>query len=118
MSESSFKFYHNPQCSKSREALSLLETEGVDFQTIEYLKTPLSSEALLEVIGQLSGPLSSLVRTKEADFTNAPFDLNSAEEISMRLSEKPHLMERPILQGKGHAVIGRPLENFKELLKR
>ncbi|MDG0817198.1 ArsC/Spx/MgsR family protein [Bdellovibrio svalbardensis] len=113
----SWKFYHNPQCSKSREALSLLEAEGQDFQIIDYIKEPLSVEDLLKMIAQLRGPLSSLVRAKEADFFHAPFDLTSAEEVALRLSEKPHLMERPILQGKGSAVIGRPLENLKALLK-
>lgn len=113
-----WKFYHNPKCSKSREALSLLEVDGVDFQMIEYLKSPLTREELLNLMGELSGPVSSLVRTKEDDFIKAPFDVNSVEEVALHLSQKPRLMERPILQGKGSAVVGRPLENFKDLLKR
>jgi arsenate reductase len=112
-----WKFYHNPHCSKSREALSLLKTQDADFQIIDYLKTPLSTQELKEMIGQLDVPVSSLVRVKENDFTNAPFNVNSADEVAQQLSKKPHLMERPVLQGKGRAVIGRPLENFEALLK-
>jgi arsenate reductase len=112
-----WKFYHNPKCSKSREALALLETQSVNFQIVEYIKDPMTSTELLELIGQLSGAVSALVRTKEADFIAAPFDVNSAEEVALHLSKKPHLMERPVLQGKGHAVIGRPLENIEALLK-
>ena len=29
---------HNPRCAKSREALSILNTEGCDVEIIEYLK--------------------------------------------------------------------------------
>lgn len=114
---STWKFYHNPQCSKSREALNLLETQAADFQIVDYLKTPLSVAELRELMAQLNVPISSLVRVKESDFTDAPFDVNSAEEIALQLSKKPRLMERPILQGKGQAVIGRPLEKIEELLK-
>lgn len=114
---STWKFYHNPQCSKSREALNLLETQAVDFQIIDYQKNPLSIEELRELITQLKTPASSLVRVKENDFTDAPFDVNSAEEVARQLSKKPRLMERPILQGKGQAAIGRPLEKIEALLK-
>jgi arsenate reductase len=113
----SWKFYHNPNCSKSREALAFLETEAVDFKTVEYIKNPLSHQELRELIGQLTSPLSALVRMKDADFTSAPFDVNSPEEVALQLSKKPQLMERPVLQGKGQAAIGRPLDNIKALLR-
>jgi arsenate reductase len=115
---STWKLYHNPHCSKSREALSLLETQAANFQIIDYLKTPPSLEELKEMIGQLDAPVSTLVRVKENDFNNAPFDVNSADEVAQQLSKKPHLMERPVLQGKGRAVIGRPLENIAALLNQ
>ena len=113
-----WKFYHNPQCSKSREALSFLQAQGVEFQTIEYLKNPLTSEELRVLISQLNSPLSSLVRTKESDFVAAPFDLNSVDAVVTGLASSPRLMERPILQGQGKATIGRPLENFLSLLSK
>jgi arsenate reductase len=36
--------YHNPSCSKSREAVAALKSEGVDLEVIEYLKSPLSEQ--------------------------------------------------------------------------
>ncbi|MFM6929824.1 MAG: ArsC/Spx/MgsR family protein [Bdellovibrio sp.] len=114
---SQWKLYHNPQCSKSREALQLLEAQELDFQVVEYLKNPLSVNELKELIGQMKDPVSSLVRVKEVEFVENPFDVSSVDEVAQHLSLKPRLMERPLLQGNGRAVIGRPLENFTELLK-
>ncbi|MNL58185.1 ArsC family protein [compost metagenome] len=97
--------------------MHLLEAQAADFQIIEYLKTPLTFKELRELLSQLDTPVASIVRVKENDFTDAPFDVNSAEEVARQLSIKPRLMERPILQGKGRAVIGRPLEKIEALLK-
>jgi arsenate reductase len=113
-----WKFYHNPQCSKSREALEFLRTQGIDFQTIEYLKTPPSPEELRVLISQLDSSLSSLVRVKESDFVAAPFDVNSTDEVVVGLTANLRLMERPVLQGHGKATIGRPLEKFLQLLTK
>lgn len=112
-----WNFYHNPQCSKSREALEILKAQGADFKTIEYLKSPLTTTELSQLLEQLESPISSLVRVKEKGYLEAPFDVNSPEEVVRQLSKKPRLMERPILQGKGRAVIGRPLEKLEALLK-
>ncbi len=38
--------YHNPRCSKSREALALLQDAGADVTIVEYLKTPPSRAEL------------------------------------------------------------------------
>ena len=45
--------YHNPRCSKSRQALALLEARGVRPEIVEYLKTPPSAAALKTLLGQL-----------------------------------------------------------------
>ncbi|MEO7169551.1 MAG: glutaredoxin domain-containing protein, partial [Sphingomonas sp.] len=38
--------YHNPRCSKSREALAILNEAGVQVTIVEYLKTPPSRDEL------------------------------------------------------------------------
>lgn len=37
--------YHNPQCSKSRATMGLLDEKGVEAEIIEYLKTPPNATA-------------------------------------------------------------------------
>ncbi len=38
--------YHNPRCSKSRQALEILQNKGFEPIIIEYLKAPLDLEQL------------------------------------------------------------------------
>lgn len=48
------KIYHNPRCSKSRETLSLLQSNGIEPDVVLYLETPPDADtikALLQMLG-------------------------------------------------------------------
>ena len=47
------RIYHNPRCSKSREARQLCEDAGVELEIVEYLKTPPDEVELKELLGKL-----------------------------------------------------------------
>lgn len=111
-----WKLYYNPQCSKCREALALLKEQGIVMEVVEYLKTPPSKEDLETLVAQVDS-LPALVRIKDEKFMQDPFDVNLKEDVIANLLKHPSLMERPILQGKGKAVIGRPVEKILQFLK-
>lgn len=111
------RLYHNPQCSKSREALQILETEGVDFEVVEYLKTPPTRDEIKHLIRELRGPIAELVRAKEPEFLAHPFDVNDKEVVAERIAKIPRLLERPILWGPKGAIVGRPIERIVEALE-
>lgn len=110
--------YHNPRCSKSRAALSLLEQQALDLKVIEYLKTPPDRENLLTILNELQVQPMSIVRTGDALFKQLGLDKNSLtqEHIINLLLEHPKLLERPIVQYNGKATVGRPIENIESLL--
>lgn len=58
--------YHNTRCSKSREACSILNHEGVKFETVEYLKTPLTEKEIKELLKLLGMKAVDIVRKGEA----------------------------------------------------
>lgn len=109
---------HNPQCSKSRETLSLLEQSGVLFEVREYKQAPLSLEELMLLLRDLrNSEPHDLVRIKDSAFEAHPFDTGDTNEIVTQLAKRPELLERPILWKKGKfAEICRPPEKLHQLL--
>jgi arsenate reductase len=114
---SEWKIYHNPQCSKSREALALLKERGIEPEVVEYLKTPLTSNELRDLISKLGVPCSALVRTKEELYQELGFDVNSVDVVIENLVKYPRLLERPIVEHRHMAVLGRPIEHIETLLE-
>ena len=112
------KIYHNNRCSKSRDSFNLLTEKGIDFETIEYLKTPLNKKEIEALLKKLAIPAKDLIRKGEADF-KANFkgkELTESEWIDAMVTY-PKLIERPIVVKGNKAVIGRPIENVIELIE-
>lgn len=109
--------YHNPRCSKSRQALALLQENGVEPEVIEYLKSPLREEELAEVIGKLDRPPHDVVRAKEDSYAASGLSTHSdAVAVCKAIVAEPILLERPIVVKGSRAVIGRPPEDVLKLL--
>ncbi|MDW4498707.1 arsenate reductase (glutaredoxin) [Sulfitobacter sp. D35] len=110
------EFWHNPRCSKSREALKLVEASGKPFRLRRYLEerpTRSELESLRAALGDV--PVLEMVRVGEAPFKTlgTPTD---AGELLDAMAEHPILIERPILIDGDRAVIGRPPERVREFL--
>lgn len=112
------RFYHNPRCSKSREALQLLQQHGAELQIVEYLKTPPAIEELQTLLQALGQPARAMMRHKEDDYIRLHLDDVSLEDkhLLQAIHSYPQLLERPIALRDGRAVIGRPPENVLALL--
>lgn len=109
--------YHNPRCSKSREALALLEQLATPFQVVNYLTQPLEEPALRQLLTQLGLTAQQLIRTKETEYTALGLDATetSEERFIAALLQYPKLIERPIVVHQGKAVIARPAARVMEL---
>ena len=110
---------HNPQCSKSRQALAIVDESAADVEVVRYLDSPPSRDELAAIVAALDTPPASLVRTGEPLFKELGIDrstLDSAEVVVDLLAANPRLIERPVLWVGDKAVIGRPPERLSELL--
>ena len=114
---SNVTIWHNPRCSKSRNAVALLEEKGVDADIVKYLDTPPSKEELVEMLTMLGLSARELMRTKEAIYKELNLKEETDEEkLIEAMVSNPKLIERPIVIKEGKAVIGRPIENIIDLL--
>lgn len=109
--------WHNPRCSKSRNAVTLLEEKGIEADVVKYLDTPPTKEELVAVLKMLGISARELMRTKEDLYK----ELNLKEETDENklidaMVEHPKLIERPVVIKDGKAAIGRPIENIIDLL--
>lgn len=113
-----YVIYHNPRCSKSRQALALLEEHQVDVEVVEYLKTPLTAAELLNLCQLLQKSPRDITRTKEALYKELSLaqksDLTDTQWAGI-LAANPKLIERPIVVFADKAVVGRPPENVLSL---
>lgn len=114
------KIYHNPRCSKSRETLSLLKSNGVEPEVVLYLESPADAATLRELLRMLGmSSARELMRQKEdlyASLNLADSQLSEAALIQAMV-ENPKLMERPIVVANGQARIGRPPEQVLEIVR-
>ncbi len=106
--------WHNPRCSKSRDGLKFLD--GLDVEVRKYIDKPPSCEELKDVLKKLGMKPSELVRKKEKLFKELGLENVDEDTILKAMCEHPKLIERPILIKGEKAVLGRPVERFKELV--
>ena len=113
------RLWHNPRCSKSREAVALLADRGIDPEIVDYLKVPPTAAQVEALLRKLGGDPRALVRFKEdeaAALGLSPEDDRNVKEWAALLAAHPRLIERPVLEIGDRAVIGRPVERLLELL--
>jgi arsenate reductase len=104
------RLYHNPRCSKSRQAVNLLTERGIEFEEYRYLNSGIHKDDL-ELLSELDG----VIRMADLD-KDHEVDLNDKSMIIKILQSYPKVLQRPILINNGNAVIGRPPEEILTLL--
>lgn len=113
------RIYHNPHCSKSRQALALLAESGIDPEVILYLETPPTVAELAVIVRKLGIGVREIIRTGEDEYRELGLEdpALSDDELLAVLVANPVLIQRPIVIRGSRAVIGRPVENIHELIK-
>jgi polyphosphate kinase len=111
------KIYHNPRCSKSREALKFIEEKGYEVEIIDYMKTGITAREIKDFLNRSGLSVFDIIRTNEelykADFKGKEL---SADEWIQVLIDNPKLIQRPLVVKGTHAVLARPAEEIQKLI--
>ena len=123
MSNDVIKFYHNPRCSKSRQALQLISSQNITLEIIKYLEEGISKLDLENVFNRLEIDRNNFLRKNEKAFKDLNINLKkiSTDQLIKLIIENPIIIQRPLAikyekEVFIDAVIGRPPEMVLNLL--
>lgn len=110
--------YHNPRCSKSRQALQLLVAQAIEPQIIEYLKTPLNEKEIKQLLKKLGLKANEIIRKGEPEYKELVQQNPepTQDDLIRAMAAHPILIERPIVVTHNGAIIARPPEKLLEIL--
>jgi arsenate reductase len=109
--------WHNPRCSKSRQAHELLRERGVEFDEVRYLDVAPTRAEIERVLGLLGtdDPVT-IARTGEDRWKELGLKGADRDTVLDAMAANPVLIERPIVIRGDRAVVGRPPEKVLDLL--
>ncbi len=110
--------YHNPRCSKSRQALELLRQKGIEPKIVLYMEQLLNKKTLKEILAKLNMSAREILRSSETVCRERGLAQPGVSEAQLvkAMLEEPRLIQRPILVKGDKAVLGRPPEHVLKLL--
>lgn len=101
--------WHNPRCSKSREALTLLNEAGADVTIVEYLKTPPTRDELARLYARAG------LAPREALRKDVPAPASDEAALDL-MAANPTTIERPLVETEKGVVLARPPERVYTIL--
>ncbi|MEE9388012.1 MAG: arsenate reductase (glutaredoxin) [Paracoccaceae bacterium] len=109
--------WHNPNCTKSRATLALLQERGLDPDIRLYKDNAPTVDEIRRVLTLLNISAADLIRTNDPQFTDLGLDKSSSENtLIAAMAKHPALIERPVVITDTQAAIGRPPENVLTIL--
>lgn len=109
--------WHNPKCGTSRNTLAILqETDGVEVEVIEYLKTPPSRDKLAQLFADASMAPAKGLRLRGTDAKERGLTEADADTVLDAMAAEPILIERPLVETDKGVRLCRPKETVVEIL--
>jgi arsenate reductase len=110
--------YQKPTCTTCRQVYAALRESGVDFEAVDYYVDPIPKTKLVELLRKMRMKPRDLLRTNEALYKQLALgasELSDAQIIDLMV-QHPDLIQRPIVEKGGRAILARPAERLKEIL--
>ncbi|HEX6467771.1 MAG TPA: arsenate reductase family protein [Streptosporangiaceae bacterium] len=113
----------NPECSKCRSALTLLDAEGAHYTVRYYLEQPPTAQELVEVLARLGLEPWDITRVgepiaEELGLASWPRDDAGRQRWIDALATHPALIQRPIITADdGTTAVARSPEAVRAIMK-
>ncbi len=116
---SKITIYQKPTCTTCRQVYAALKESGVDFDAVNYYLEPIFKSKLKELLKKMGIPASELLRKKEEIYKTLKLAEKklSEDEIIDLMVKHPDLIQRPIVEKGQKAILARPAERLKDIIK-
>jgi arsenate reductase (glutaredoxin) len=110
--------YQKPTCSTCRQVYAELKRAGIDFESVDYFTDPIPKAKLIELLQKMQLRPRDLIRTKEDVYRRLKIgerELTDSELVELMI-QHPELIQRPIVEKGGRAILARPATRLQEIL--
>ena len=104
------------RCGTARKTKAILEEEGYEVETIDYLNGDLSREELVALYDRAGLTPRQGLRAKEQIAKDMNLAEASDDTILDAMMEHPILIERPLVETIKGVILARPQDKVREIL--
>lgn len=119
MGKGTITIYQKPTCSTCREAVKLVQKSGREFVSINYYEQPFAKPKLKDLLNKAGLKPREVLRTKEEIYRKLGLSKKSLtdDQVLDLMVKHPDLIQRPLVERDDRAMLARPAETIKKLLK-
>ncbi|MBF1291651.1 MAG: ArsC family reductase [Neisseria sicca] len=114
------QLYGIPNCDTVKKARKWLEEHGVDFQFVDFKKSPPQVDTISKWLEQI--PLEVLLNKRGTTWRKLDEQAQAAAATTdgaVRLmAEQPSIIKRPVLEKEGRFFVGFSEENYQEIFSK
>lgn len=108
--------YHNPCCSKSRDALKFLNDSGVEPIVVHYVDVGWTPDTLLTLKQESGLSWETMLRADAAAELKDALENNNEQQIIHYLIANPVALERPFVTTPMGTRLCRPIQRLLEII--
>jgi len=110
--------YQKPTCTTCRQVSRVLREAGIDFEAVNYYLEPLSKKKLRSLLKKMGFTAEQLLRKRGPVYRKLGIAGKklSEEKLIELMVRHPDLIQRPIVEKGGRALLARPAESIRRIL--
>jgi arsenate reductase len=110
--------YEKPTCTTCRNMSLLLRENGIEFDKINYFTEPFTTKSLGALLKKAKLRPYEALRHRETQVKELGLSETTPDnEVLQAIVDNPSILQRPIVESGDKAVMARPIEKVRELLK-
>ena len=119
MAKGKLTIYQKPTCSTCRETVKLVQSGGGDYVTVNYYEQPFTKAKLKKLLQKAGLTPREVIRTKEEIYKKLGLAKKTLTDDRLLdlMVKHPDLIQRPLVEIGDRAILARPAETVKKLIK-